>query len=440
VTADGRPYMVMEFVEGRPITDYCAFTRAPLAERMRLFMQVCEAVAYAHRNLVVHRDLKPANILVTPQGQVKLLDFGIAKLIDVDGLDLTQTAAAPLTPLTAAPEQLLGLPITTAADIYALGLLLFELLTDTQPWMRAGSPIAQAVRVILDQPAPVPSRRAAEGSAAPFPPRVLRGDFDAIVAKALRKESQHRYATVEALEADVGRAWVASLLLRDRVRVVCFRPYAAPLPLGHGRRRGCVDFPGRGFGGCGLAGAASRIRARCGAPGCRPRRGGPRSIDAAVPCCDRRTRGAACDRESDDRQQRFARITRISLPAPAQGEIVLTLADLYAALQDAAGASALLEGFLRQAGSDTDPAALADARQKLANNELLQGHTGRAAELVSQAEAFWNLQPRRYAEERLEGLTVKARVQRLSGDLAGSGRNRDCGHLAADRAFRPHPP
>ena len=114
---------------------------------------------------------------------------------------MTQTAAAPLTPLAAAPEQLLGQPVTTATDIYALGLLLFELLTDTQPWLRAGGPIAQAVRVILDEAAPVPSRRAAEKTAgAPFPARLLRGDFDAIVAKAARKEPQHRYATVPALQ------------------------------------------------------------------------------------------------------------------------------------------------------------------------------------------------------------------------------------------------
>ena len=173
---------------------------------MQLFVQVCDAVAYAHRNLIVHRDLKPANILVTAQGQVKLLDFGIAKLIDLERPDLTQTAAAPLTPLTAAPEQLLGQPITTATDIYALGLLLFQLLTDTQPWMRAGGPIAQAVRVILDEDLPAPSRRAAETSAPPFPPRVLRGDFDAMVAKAVRKEPQHRYVTVEALKSDVEHA------------------------------------------------------------------------------------------------------------------------------------------------------------------------------------------------------------------------------------------
>jgi len=206
VTSDERPYMVMEFVEGRPITDYCVACGASLPQRMQLFIQVCEAVAYAHRNLIVHRDLKPANILVTPQGQVKLLDFGIAKLIDVDRPELTQGAAAPLTPLAAAPEQLLGQPVTTATDVYALGLLLFELLTDTQPWMGVGGPIAQAVRVILDEPAPVPSRRAAEVSGTPFPPRVLRGILMRLWGRPFEKSRNTATPTVEALEADSDHA------------------------------------------------------------------------------------------------------------------------------------------------------------------------------------------------------------------------------------------
>ena len=161
IAADGRPFMAMELVEGEPITEYCARTHPTLPQRMRLFTQVCEAVAYAHRNLVVHRDLKPANILVTAQGQVKLLDFGVAKLIAADDGNLTRTVGAPLTPASAAPEQLLGGPVTTATDVYTLGLLLFELLTGTQPWSPAGQPIAHAMRVVLERPAPAPSIMAA---------------------------------------------------------------------------------------------------------------------------------------------------------------------------------------------------------------------------------------------------------------------------------------
>src|SRR6185437_684260 len=152
--ADGRPWMAMEFVEGAAITTYCLQTRASLAERLRLFEQVCDAVAYAHRHLVVHRDLKPANILVDADGRVRLLDFGIAKLLDQDAAVLTHTASVLLTPAYSAPEQISGGAITTAADVYALGLLLFELLAGCRPWPDTGSSLAQTVRAILDKPVP----------------------------------------------------------------------------------------------------------------------------------------------------------------------------------------------------------------------------------------------------------------------------------------------
>jgi eukaryotic-like serine/threonine-protein kinase len=419
VTADGRPFMVMEFVEGSPITEYCVATHASLDERMRLFIQVCESVAYAHRNLIVHRDLKPANIFVTAQGQVKLLDFGIAKLIDAERSELTQTAAAPMTPLTAAPEQLLGQPVTTATDIYALGLLLFELLTDTQPWLRGGGPIAQAVRVILDQPAPVPSERAAANTAAtPFSPRLLRGDFDSIVAKAVRKQPSHRYATVEALQGDIDHA------LRGE-----------PVAARSGARLYVFNRTLRRYRWVTVAVVAVLISLAVGL--------GAAAWQARRAAIERDAARREASREEAVRYQltrlfRTALEERGSQPATAktmidssalrvlreyrsqpelEGQIVLVLADLYAALEDAEGASALLEGFVSQAGPDSDPSALADARQKLANILLLQGHTDRAAALLAQAEQFWKQDPDRYAEERLEGLGVKARVQRMAGDL-----------------------
>jgi eukaryotic-like serine/threonine-protein kinase len=421
VTPDGRPFMVMEFVEGRPITQYCVETHASLADRMGLFTQVCESVAYAHRNLIVHRDLKPANIFVTAQGQVKLLDFGIAKLIDADRQGVTQTLAAPLTPLTAAPEQLLGQPITTATDVHGLGLLLFELLTDTQPWLRAGGPIAQAVRVVLNEPTPKPSERAAGTPGAPFPARVLRGDFDAIVAKAVRKEPSHRYATVEALQGDIGHAlrgepvaarsgarlYVFGRTLR-RYRWVTVAVAAVLLSLAIGlgaaawqARRAAIERD-----------AARRVAAREEAV----RIELTRLFRAAIE--ERGTQPATAKTMLDNSALRVLREYR-SQPE-LEGQIVLTLADLYSALEDSEGSAALLEGFVSQAGPDSDPAALADARSKLANSVLLQGHTERAAELIAQAEQFWNQNPGRYADERLEGLGIKARVQRSAGDLEGA--------------------
>ena len=204
VSEDGRPYMVMEYVEGRPITDYCALTGANLEQRLDLFKQVCAAVAFAHRSRIVHRDLKPSNILVTADGAVKLLDFGIAKLLDAQVARLTQ-AAAPMTPLCAAPEQLSGQPVTAATDVYALGLLLFELLTGSHPWIGTDTPMLQAMRTLLERPAPRASRVAAANECCPVPARSIRGDLDAIIAKALRKEPHLRYPNASALETDVSR-------------------------------------------------------------------------------------------------------------------------------------------------------------------------------------------------------------------------------------------
>ncbi|MDZ4813200.1 MAG: serine/threonine-protein kinase [Pseudomonadota bacterium] len=201
---DGRPYTVMEYVAGRSLTDYCRHHSSSLQERLTLFAQVCDAVAFAHRNLVIHRDLKPDNILVDAQGTVKLLDFGIAKLLDAAAsAQDTHTTIAPFTPDYAAPEQLSGQPVTTATDIYALGTLLFELLTGERPLRMRGLPSTQAMQLVLDRAAPAPSRTALANADAPLQARLLVGDLDAIVAKCLRKEAAHRYETANALKRDI---------------------------------------------------------------------------------------------------------------------------------------------------------------------------------------------------------------------------------------------
>ncbi|MBS0583878.1 MAG: protein kinase [Proteobacteria bacterium] len=210
VAPDGRPYTVMEFVEGVSLLDWCNARKATFDERLDLFVQVCDAVAYAHRNLVIHRDLKPANTLVDAEGRVKLLDFGIAKLVDTaaaNNADATATVA-PFTLDYAAPEQLAGEPVTTATDVYALGVLLFELLAGERPLRKSGLPSAQAL-ALLEREAPLASRVVRDKAGAPVPASVLSGDIDAIVAKCLRRESAHRYDTVNGLKLD---------LLRHRAR------------------------------------------------------------------------------------------------------------------------------------------------------------------------------------------------------------------------------
>ena len=213
-TDDGDPYFVLEHVEGLPITEWCERRFTPLETRIRLMIEVADAVDAAHRQLVVHRDLKPTNILVTASGRVKLLDFGIAKLLQPEAFDerQTQLGGQPLTPAYAAPEQILGEAVTTATDVYSMGALLFELLTGRPPFDRAGRPLPALVRAVDSETLERPSVVAAgAGEAEPereilrgFAPR-LAGDLDSIVLKALHREPARRYPSAAALRDDLRR-------------------------------------------------------------------------------------------------------------------------------------------------------------------------------------------------------------------------------------------
>jgi serine/threonine-protein kinase len=196
----GAPYLVMEYVEGVPITQYVRDNALDLRARLHLFVRVCGAVQYAHQNLIVHRDLKPSNIFVSADGSLKLLDFGIAKVLaTTDEAAQTQTAARLLTPDYAAPEQFSGAAITTATDVYALGVVLYELLTDTRPPRRA---LSVNGKEIAEPPLPSAAGDRTTGGAQR---RALRGDLDRISLTALAAEPQKRYATADALAADVQR-------------------------------------------------------------------------------------------------------------------------------------------------------------------------------------------------------------------------------------------
>jgi hypothetical protein len=411
----------MEFVEGRSITEYCLITHASFEQRLALFIQVCDAVAYAHRNLIVHRDLKPSNILVTPNGAVKLLDFGIAKLLDAQRARVTQAAATPMTPICAAPEQLTGGAVTTATDVYALGLLLFELLSGTHPWMGSDTPVLQAMRMVLQRPAPALSRTAEAQPNAPVAVRLLRGDLDAIVAKALRKEPGDRYATVEAIKLDVERARrgepvearegarmyvISRTLRRYRWAAAAVAAVIVSLAVGLGVAAWQAE-----------KAAQERDVARRDAAREEAVRYNLTGLFRAA-LSDSGTKSTTAKGMIDSSAQRVLKEYR-DQPLLA-GQVVLTLADLYGALEDVNGAAALLEGFLAQADSKADPFAVADARQKLASIELLRGHADRAETLLGQAEEFWRASPKQYAEERLEGLATRARLQRTHGDIDGA--------------------
>ena len=211
-TDDGLPFFVMEYVKGEPISAYCDTHRLDTHQRLELFRKVCGAVTYAHQNLVIHRDLKPSNILVAADGEPKLLDFGIAKLLTAgDEPMFTQTAPAlrAMTPEYASPEQIRGERITTASDVYTLGVLLYELLTGQKPYRLKTRTSEEIARAITDQEPERPStaitRAAVSAESALHNPQALRGDLDNIVLMAMRKEPHRRYASAATLADDIRR-------------------------------------------------------------------------------------------------------------------------------------------------------------------------------------------------------------------------------------------
>lgn len=232
-TRDGSPYLVMEFVDGSPISQYCDSHQLSIAERLKLFRTVCAAVAHAHRNLVIHRDLKPSNVLVTEEGILKLLDFGIAKIFSAEESaqrsDQTATALRLMTPGYASPEQVRGENIATSSDIYSLGVLLYKLLTGHHPYRFAKNLPQEIERVVCEQDPERPSTvvsRTEEGpstngsTAVTITPdavstnrhtqpeklrRLLHGDLDNIVLMAMRKEATRRYSSVDRFSEDIRR-------------------------------------------------------------------------------------------------------------------------------------------------------------------------------------------------------------------------------------------
>ncbi len=238
-TVEGLPFLVMEYVDGVPLDEFCRSENCSIDERLRLFRQICAAVAYAHRRLIIHRDLKPSNILVTKDGDVKLLDFGIAKLLSPTDSDAPQTVTLMnlLTPAYAAPEQIRGDSVTTAIDVYSLGVILYELLTGVRPFSFGSANYQEIVRVICETEPPMPSSvisqqlsvisktnqdaqhsetnnqrlKTKDQNHKPNPkskiqnPKSLRGDLDNIILKALRKDAERRYQTVEQFGDDLER-------------------------------------------------------------------------------------------------------------------------------------------------------------------------------------------------------------------------------------------
>ena len=202
---DGTPFFVMEYVEGLPLTDYCAQQQCSIERRLQLFRQVCEAVQYAHSNAVIHRDLKPSNILVRADGTIRLLDFGIAK--QLESLEVTaqqtMTGMRLMTPAYAAPEQIRGQRVGVQSDVYSLGVILYELVCGRLPFDLSSLAPAEAETVLLEHDPPRPSVNAKRKSAAPFVSAGSWADLDVLCLTAMRKDAERRYRSVEALIRDV---------------------------------------------------------------------------------------------------------------------------------------------------------------------------------------------------------------------------------------------
>ena len=419
VADDGRLYAVVEYVDGLPLIEHCRVRRADLAYRLALFVEVCEVVSYAHRNLIVHRDLKPGNILVTAEGRVRLLDFGVAKRLDRD-VEAVDRTTAPFTSDYAAPEQLTGAPITTATDVYALGVVLFELLTHERPWHSKGLPIARIVQAIVHGEPRAASVAAAEHDG-PVAPSRLVGDLDAIVATCLRKEAAKRYSTVDALRRDVERHLAHEpVAARGRARSYVFGRAVR-------RYRWAVTAGGLVFASLAVGLAATIWQAR--------RAGIERDVARTAATREEAIRDqitnlfrASIAEKSDapitakgmlDRSARRVLVEYRDDPQLV-GKVVVTLADLYGALEDNEGQASLLESYLAATGPNADAESVATAQQQLASNKLVHGQPKEAASLLAHAEAFWATAPDRYREQELEAMFVRGQLTRARGDIDGS--------------------
>src|SRR5438552_8411953 len=221
ITDGGLPYFVMEYVDGRRLDDFCRQEQLSVQDRLALFRKICAALTYAHQNLIIHRDIKPVNIRITPDGEPKLLDFGIAKLLapetSIAGAQ-TMTFAAVMTPEYASPEQVRGENMTTASDVYSLGVVLYELLTGLRPYRIKSRSPTEIARAVTEQEPTRPSTAAARlastnPQSAVCNPKLLRGDLDNIVLQALRKEPARRHASVAQFSDDI-RRYAAGLPVR----------------------------------------------------------------------------------------------------------------------------------------------------------------------------------------------------------------------------------
>lgn len=428
VGADNVPYFAMEYVDGTPIARFASEHGLDIAQTLQLFLQVCDAVQYAHRNLVVHRDLKPSNILVTSDGVPKLLDFGIAKLLQASGdTEATRTAARVFTPDYAAPEQIRGEAITTATDVYALGVVLYELLAGRRPYSLSGRQTSLEQAILDTQPLP-PSTTHAHGDAVTTQRRrELRGDLDRIVLTALAKEPERRYSSAEALAADIRRYLDG--------RPIAARGDSAMYRVRKFIRRHRVGVGVAIVGMLALIGATSISIweagiARRQARQAEQERDLYRSEAAhtqsalhylALVFGEVEKSGEKQVSLQDALQHGVAELDKEFANNPVeQATIMRFVGELYAELDDDKEAAPLLRRFLASPVASSDLAETAEVRMYLAQAELRLGNAEPARIQLQQAQSFWIDGGDTDADKLLRSRIVQGQIQKTLGDVNGA--------------------
>lgn len=416
VTTDGRPFMAMEYVEGETLAQWLTRLAPDLDARLALFLEVCDTLAFAHARLIIHRDLKPANVMVDPRGRGRVLDFGIARLVDEVAPEQTLTLAM-LTPEYAAPEQFRREEATTATDIYALGALLFFMLTGRGPWQSeqdsAGLPVS--LRRMLDAEVPLPSRSTLPGCGVAA--SILRGDLDAIVLKAMRRDPTDRYGSVGDLAADV-KAHLADLPVTARAgsRAYLVRRFA---------RRHWVTLAASaaviaaliGGGGAALW-QASRAQAERDIALAQTRKA--EAVNNAVLLMFRNAQEYGAGAETSAGALIADNAARVLEQFDPKDEgappLVLALANLYLQLDDPLSAQRLLEQAIARGIGRGDAEITAQYRLGLGQTYAATGDLARAREELDRADRFWDSAPQRFGRERLESIAARAAIARMEGN------------------------
>lgn len=412
-TADRRPYMVIELVDGEPITRWCAARQTSLRQRLEIFLEVCDAIAYAHARLIIHCDIKPGNILVSETGHAKLVDFGISRMIDVE--EPLAPIETLLTPSYAAPEQFAGQLPTVATDVYSLGAVLFELTAGVPPYPVRPSQLALVLREADSDRSRLPSD-AAGAPGAPFPAARLKGDIDAIVLKAMQPGSSDRYATANALADDIRRHLA--------MEPIAARSHNAGYVFSKVIRRHWIAAAATGFAAISVVAGASGVawqahRALVERDAARENAARLQAANEVMLLMFRNV--------GDDQQLRTMSISDMirgttrrvlnSTPtdSPEAVPTIAALADIYLVLENNDEAKALLAGALARGIARNDPPNLARLLLKYGAVLAIKGDFDQADRFISAADRYWQSQPGRFRRERVETAGARALVLRGKG-------------------------